>query len=283
VRQPIPIGEDERSALQAQIDAIDWYHEFDFGNGLRAASGTPDIRAHRVVWDFIRRHLDAIDFAGKSVLDIGCWDGYWSIYAEARGARSVLASDDLTQNWSSGEGIHLAKRLLGSSIEIDQHVSIYELTRLGRTFDVILCLGVYYHLFDPFAAFAEIRHCCHDGTIVVLEGDATAGLRPDTLYWDAKTPSHPLFLPTPQVLAQMLQASYFQVIKQEWRAPPRRVPPHRQWLRRLRHRLGGAAVDRGLPDVCERMIVVCTPFDGENPLHVYKPPFGLHRYDSRFR
>jgi len=91
----------DHAALQARIDAVNWYHEFDFGNGLMAKSRTPDVSDHRAVWDFTRRHLDTVDFQGKSVLDIGAWDGYWSFYAEKRGAKCVLATDDRTQNWST--------------------------------------------------------------------------------------------------------------------------------------------------------------------------------------
>ena len=40
----------------------------------------------------MEQQLDAVPFHGKSVLDIGCWDGYWSFYAERRGAASVLAT-----------------------------------------------------------------------------------------------------------------------------------------------------------------------------------------------
>ena len=107
---------------QSEIDSVHWYHEFDFGKGLHATSKTPDVQAHRKVWEFINRELDAIDFLGKSVLDIGCWDGFWSFYAEKRGASSVFATDDISQNWSTGKGIHLAKALLGSKIEIDQNI-----------------------------------------------------------------------------------------------------------------------------------------------------------------
>src|SRR5262249_11973591 len=113
-----PPGRKERGMtdrdLQAQIDRIPWYHEFDFGNGLKARSTTPDVAAHSVVWQGIERQLDRIDFRGKAVLDVGCWDGYWSFYAERRGAASVLASDDVGQNWGGGDGLRLAKRLLQS-------------------------------------------------------------------------------------------------------------------------------------------------------------------------
>ena len=37
-------------SVQPRIDAIQWYHEFDFGNGLRARSCTPDVEMHRQLW-----------------------------------------------------------------------------------------------------------------------------------------------------------------------------------------------------------------------------------------
>jgi tRNA (mo5U34)-methyltransferase len=109
------------------------------------------------------------------VLDIGCWDGYRSFYAEKQGAKSVLATDDISQNWGGNRGLQLAKTLLGSSVETKDDVSICDLRSLGRTFDVVLCLGVCYHLVDSFYAFAQVRHCCHPNTVVVFEGDAAMG------------------------------------------------------------------------------------------------------------
>jgi hypothetical protein len=35
--------------------------------------------------------------------------------------------------------------------------------------------------------------------------------------------------------------------------------------------------------VDSRIFVRCEPLDGPNPLHYYRPPFGLHVYDRRFR
>ncbi len=158
-----------REELQRQIDAIDWYHEFDFGDGLPVVTKS-DAALHRMFWEFIEMRLNTIDFQGKTVLDIGCWDRYWTFYAERHGAKRILATDDVSQNWAQGTGLHLAKRLLKSNIEINQSVSIYEASKLGETFDIVLCLGVYYHLIDPFAAFAQLRHCLHTGSNVVFEG-----------------------------------------------------------------------------------------------------------------
>jgi len=273
---------DVPQSLQERIDAVDWYHEFDFGNGLRATSKSRDVASHRVLWGFIEAQLERIDFRNKTVLDVGCWDGYWSFYAERRGAASVLATDDATQNWATGQGLHLAKQLLNSSITVDQSVSIYELTRLGKTFDIILCLGVYYHLIDPFLAFAQLRHCCHRGSLVVLEGDAAISLWPDTIYWEPGDASQSIFIPTPYALKKLLQTAYLEVLSQTWHAKPLSPSRYRSW--------GMCAAVLGLRAAATvtpwrskgRMFTICAPFEGDNPLHPYRPPFGLARYDSRF-
>ena len=106
-----------RSVIQQRIDSIHWYHEFDFGDGLCAKVKTPDAESHRALWRFIQSKLDGIEFKDKTVLDIGCWDGYWSFYAERRGAKSVLATDDSGQNWAGEAGFLLAKELLKSNVE----------------------------------------------------------------------------------------------------------------------------------------------------------------------
>jgi tRNA (mo5U34)-methyltransferase len=169
-------GSEMTQEIQDRIDSINWYHEFSFDNGLIATSKAIDVEHHRKVWSFISSKLDSIEFAAKTVLDIGCWDGYWSFYAEQRGAARVIATDDVEQNWAGDKGLILARELLNSAIEINTNLSVYRLSELQTKFDIILCLGVYYHLIDPFYAFAQIRHCCHDNTIVVFEGDLVSNL-----------------------------------------------------------------------------------------------------------
>ncbi|HMI99346.1 MAG TPA: DUF1698 domain-containing protein [Gaiellaceae bacterium] len=262
------------SDAQAEIDAVTWFHEFDFGKGLVARSTTPDVAAHRRVWLFVEGCLAAVDFRGKSVLDIGCWDGYWSFYAERRGAASILATDDVSQNWAGGEGLRLAKRLLSSRVEIKQDQSVYELARLGRTFDVILCLGVYYHLFDPFYALAQIRHCCGAGTLVVFEGDVGVGANEVRYGFGEARPG--LFVPSTAALNNLLRATYFEVRSQRFLTTGLRA-----WAKTALDRLPGRlGLSKRLVD---RAFTVCVPFTGVNELHEYEPPFGLAAYDDRYR
>ena len=271
-----------REALQKEIDAIHWYHEYDFGNGLRAVS-VSQAEDHRRIWRFIESELDKIDFAGKSVLEIGCWDGYWSFYAERRGAKRVLATDDVSQNWASGAGVRLAKKLLNSNIELNQNVSIYEASKLNEKFDIILCLGVYYHLVDPFAGFAEVRHLMHENTLAVFEGDGTVELRPDTFYWDMSDSSKSCFVPTQWGLNHMLKTAYMDVVSQSWMRPP----PPMQINVDPAHLIGtlGDKDPSGFAPLKhrERILTVTKAFEGENPLHPYRPPFNLGRFDTRFK
>ena len=57
--------------VQARIDAVRWYHEIEFPGGQRSKVTDDDGPFHRTLWDFTRDCLGRVDFAGKSVLDIG--------------------------------------------------------------------------------------------------------------------------------------------------------------------------------------------------------------------
>ena len=292
---------DDDDQLEKRVASILWYHEFDFPNGLKARSQSPHAEGHRTLWAFIRKQLDNIDFAGKTVLDVGCWDGMWSFYAERRNAKHVLASDDASQNWLASAGIHVARELFNSSIEVDLQRSIYDLTSLNRKFDIVLCMGVYYHLHDPFYGFAQIRHCCHDETIVVFEGDVTDGLKANTAMIDFSNRYPTIFIPTAAVLNEMLEATYLKVEAQNKLFPQQAIgrqnsvsPPRAEFRMRLpwksKKKIESVekveklpeSPDSGLPPLLNRIVTIARPFSGENRLHMYPPPFGLARYDSRF-
>lgn len=257
----------KKSEIQERIDRVHWYHEFDFGHGLRAQVKTPDADLHRRLWSFIEAELDKISFAGKTVLDVGCWDGYWSFYAERRNAARVLATDDSSQNWAGSAGLNLARELLGSKVETNLHVSVYDLEDQLRTkFDIILCLGVFYHLFDPFYAFAQIRHCCHPNTVVVFEGDVFFGLletpAQSAVLYARNVRLAPRFVPDPDTLRLLINAAYFTINSEAVFA------------------LSSSNSD-STPRGVNRMLLVCRPCVCTNECHEYYPPFGLHQYDTR--
>ena len=250
--------------VQATIDQVQWYHDFDFGSGLQARSRIANVDIIRLIWKFIEGQLDRVDFRGKSVLEVGTWDGYWSFYAERKGAASVLATDDATQNWSDGKGLPLARELFQSTVKIRQDVSIYDLSTLNRKFDIILCLGVFYHLRDPFYGFAQIRHCCHPGSRVIFEGEiGWTGMYPNEVRYFYNNWLE--FLPSASALDGLLKSAYLRIESQTWMHPVQASSSERDTLQ------------------SDRAVMVCAPFEGLNDMYVYKPHFGLHVYDERFR
>lgn len=268
-------GQEMTSAeIQQKINSHTWYHEIDFGNGLRSESKAPERDYHRKLWRFIEAQLDLIDFRGKSVIDIGCWDGYWSFYAERRGATEVLALDDFTQNWSNPTGIYLAKGLLKSKVEIIPDCSVYELGKLRRRFDIVLFLGVYYHLWDPFYAFAQVRHCCRAGAQVAVEGNICTAMPPKALYLTADI-FNSKFLPSQAALEEMLLATYMRSLRVA-RLDPSVGADDRTPLERTE------LWDRFPPIGLDRVLVTAEAFEDTNNAHHYEPPFGLRYYDPRF-
>jgi len=96
---------------------------------------------------------------GLSVLDVGAWDGYFSFEAERRGAARVLATDYFSwkgPGWGSKEGFEFARTVLGSCVEdLDIDVPDISPATTGQ-FDIVLFLGVLYHLKEPFSALERM-------------------------------------------------------------------------------------------------------------------------------
>lgn len=102
------------------------------------------------------RFADALpaDLTGKSVLDIGCNAGFYSFEMARRGAAEVVGIDTdehyLTQ-------ARFAAREVGASHVNFRNLSVYDIARLGRRFDVVIFMGVLYHLRHPLLALDLIR------------------------------------------------------------------------------------------------------------------------------
>jgi tRNA (mo5U34)-methyltransferase len=125
-----------------QFLANRWWHSIDLGNGVITPGAIP---LSEMQANFAYLQLPE-DLSGKRVLDIGCWDGFYSFECERRGAE-VVAVDC----WRP-EGFFLAHEALQSRVQFHE-LSVYELSRarLG-SFDIVLFLGVLYHLRHPLLA-----------------------------------------------------------------------------------------------------------------------------------
>ena len=133
-----------------------WYHSFRMPDG-RLIQGTQDIER-------LERRLASLpippDLRGKRVLDIGAWDGWFSFQMEQRGAE-VLAVDCVEL-----ENFRYIHRKLGSKVEY-RIMDIFDITpdRVGR-FDIVLCLGVIYHLKHPLLALERVCDLTTDLAII---------------------------------------------------------------------------------------------------------------------
>ena len=127
----------------------DWWHEIDVGDGI-TTPGIVGLPYQQTLWKTLQLPED---MRGLRVLDVGTLDGYFAFECERRGA-SVVAIDVMPED---ARGFALAKRLLGSRATYF-HMSVYELDeeRLGGPFDLVLCLGVYYHLRHLFVALDNL-------------------------------------------------------------------------------------------------------------------------------
>jgi tRNA (mo5U34)-methyltransferase len=122
-----------------------WFHQIDLGNGLstKTVSAFGEPVDHPVgVWNSIKNVLPR-DLTGKSVLDVGCNAGFYSIEAKRRGADRVLGVDGQRQHVRQAVFV---RQILGLDIEY-RRANVYELTRSSvGEFDVVLALGLIYHL-----------------------------------------------------------------------------------------------------------------------------------------
>jgi tRNA (mo5U34)-methyltransferase len=142
-----------RSAASAAPELGPWFHNLHLPGGRRTAPDHPLGDFPSFKWEQIAPHLPA-DLSGARALDIGCNAGFYSFELARRGA-DVLAVDVdehyLRQaRWAADE------LGLGERVTLRQ-LGVYDLAELdAEPFDVVLFLGVLYHLRHPLLALDTI-------------------------------------------------------------------------------------------------------------------------------
>ncbi len=182
-----------------------WWHSIELGEGV-VTPGTKPL-------DTMRREIAQLelpaDLSGKSVLDIGAWDGGFSFEMERRGADRVVALDhyiwsidnpaqqaelrrcvaagisprpweQIPEVWKPDElpgrgGFDAAREVLDSKVEpVVGDFQEIDLDGLGR-FDVVLYLGVLYHVHDPFRALQRVARVTKGVAVIETELVAIPG------------------------------------------------------------------------------------------------------------
>lgn len=185
---------------RALVEAVPfWWHSIDLGDGVvTPGHKTPaQLALEMAAWKLP-------DFAGKTVLDIGAWDGFYSFLAERSGARRVVAldyhawgldskrqwdhqSERIAQGrppvayeripgaWNPGtmpgkRAFDTAHRILGSRVEqmVGDFMTVDPV--LVGTHDVVLFLGVLYHVQDPLASLRRVALWTREVAVIETAG-----------------------------------------------------------------------------------------------------------------
>ncbi|MEX0663968.1 MAG: DUF1698 domain-containing protein [Acidimicrobiia bacterium] len=169
----------DRDKLRAEVDEIVWWHTIDLGNGVV----TPGRDETPVRWPLLGLPES---LAGLSVLDVGAWDGFYSFEAERRGAARVVATDEYAwKNLGTGRrGFDCAHRALDSKVEV-REVDVLALSpdTAGGTFDLVLFLGVLYHLRDPITALERVASVTGDRLVLETHVDLLGVRRPAAAFY----------------------------------------------------------------------------------------------------
>jgi tRNA (mo5U34)-methyltransferase len=204
--------------LRAAVDEVTWFHTMNLGDGVR----TPGIYdpARTLARLGLPERLD-----GRRVLDVGAWDGFYSFEMERRGAE-VLATDHFSwsgDGWGTQAGFLLARAALGSQVR-DLDIDPTDLTpeAVGGPHDVVLFLGVLYHLRDPLLVLDRLRGVTAPGGLLVLEtemGMLTTRRPAAAFYPGTELNDDPTnwWAPNVPALAGMLRASGFRDVTVAWR------------------------------------------------------------------
>src|SRR5690348_1478989 len=148
--------------IRQRIDALGpWFHNLDL-------HGVPTAPSHflgdypQVKW---RRFSDVVpkSLKGKKVLDIGCNAGFYALEMKRRGADRVLGIDSDDQYL---EQARFAADVTGVEIEF-RKLGVYQVAELGEKFDLVLFMGVLYHLRHPLLALDLIRRHVAKDTMLV--------------------------------------------------------------------------------------------------------------------
>ena len=165
--------------IRDEVAKVNWYHTIDLGDGI-VTPGVDD-SPQRLAALELPRNLE-----GRSVLDIGAWDGFLSFEAERRGAARVLATDSYCwsgEGWGTKQGFETARRILGSRVE-DQEIDVMDLSpEAVGVFDLVIFAGVLYHMRHPFLAIEKVASVTGDQLILDSHTAMVEEARPVMLFY----------------------------------------------------------------------------------------------------
>ena len=168
-----------------------WFHNLNL-QGVQTAPNhfLGDYPATK--WQNFRNAIPS-DLSGMTVLDIGCNGGFYSIEMKRRGAKRVVGIDHDEGYLAQAR---FAAEMLQMTIEF-REMSVYEVSKLNERFDLVLFMGVFYHLRYPLLALDMLRqHVAKDWFVFqsMQRGSRTRpAVEQDYPFWERAIFDHPGF------------------------------------------------------------------------------------------
>ena len=134
------------------IEGTEWHHDWEIIPGLR----TNGFYDPEDIWKKLEELGLPDDMSALTLADIGACNGYFSFQACRRGAQ-VTAFDFLHKENS---GFGLAQHVNGVKEIVHNQLNVLYLKPEPhrRKFDVVLALGLLYHVADPYRALVNVAH-----------------------------------------------------------------------------------------------------------------------------
>jgi len=155
----------DAARIVEKMNTMVWYHKIELAPGVVTPGNDWES-----MWGPMREYHRQFDFAGKRVLEVGCWDAYWSFEVEKQGASEIWATDDHSQRRAHDPTVPFAIECLGSKVRHRGDVPVYEVDALfPERFDVVIFYGVLYHLRYPALGLAKLRRVLKPGGTLLLE------------------------------------------------------------------------------------------------------------------
>ena len=152
-----------RQEIERRVRELgEWFHNLDLG-GVKTAPQHFLGDYPSTVWNTISGALpDRLD--GKSVLDVGCNAGFFALEMKRRGAARVVGIDPDERYLAQAR---FASDVSGLELEL-RNLSVYDVAELGERFDLVLFMGVLYHLRHPLLAL-DLLHAHAVGETLVFQ------------------------------------------------------------------------------------------------------------------
>jgi len=208
--------------LRKRVDSFPyWHYRFDLGDGVVTPIFDP---AHAVRHEERKRYFlkPAIDLLGglegRRVLDLGCNAGFWSLAAIEAGATYVLGIEGRAEQVEQARFVFEATGI--DPVRYDfrrENVFDFALARGEAPFDLVLCLGLLYHVNRPVELFRLIERVNSDLLVVDTELSLARGSMFQVKHESTDAPRHSvddelIFHPTRDAVVELARAFGYDVV-----------------------------------------------------------------------